>query len=348
MTLLGIYFSIFQISVTFAFNYIPSYMNLKFEPNASYCEQISCKKKTHAYCHNETYKSPVEPLGPSSSAIYLDSSVKLDLVKLQNDYRNLVANSNKKLVNLDRDPLPNAAKMHELVWDSELEFVAKNITETCRMDMDYCPSTAGHPEAGKIMSQRAYSTDMSHTDVMNDMVLSWFTSYVNVPLKIIRKFQANQPIRRTLKDFSEKEIWEIREMGGHRKYVLKTFDILQLIQDDTKRVGCSLFSCGRKNGQIQYMLTCVYDRANIEGERVYEESEKPAELCDDISTYHCYLCAVGEINITYADNRSVQCEKPAQMEVFDQLADFSNGNGKVQVILQTLLLFTFLFLLISN
>lgn len=291
MRFIEIYLLISSISFTFG--------SSNFTPTADFCNKISCKQETHVYCHNNTYKSEEKLLGKNPYCIDMDGGLKQTIVKKQNMYRNLIACSNNKLMNLEKKYLPNAGQMNELEWDDELEFIADAVAATCRLDFNYCPSTPSYPDAGMIMARRAYSTFMSHADVIEDILLSWFTTYINVPLAIIREFKANQPIRKTMKNFTDREFWIIREMGAEQQYLMRTGNALQLMQDDATKMACSMYICGKENGQIQYLYVCVYDQGNIEGKPVYEEDANGARFCEHISPKNCCLCvAVAVANST--------------------------------------------------
>lgn len=342
MKLLEIYLLISPISFTFELNYIPLYMKQNFTPAEDFCDKIPCKKQNHPYCHNDTYKPAAGEIKVKPFKIYLDPDKKIQMLGLQNMYRDLIACSNGKLVNLNKEHLPNAAKMHQLQWDNELEFVSAEIGRTCRVDLTYCGTTANYPDAGFIMSERAYSTFMSHLDVVEDIILSWFTSYINVPLKTIGKYEENQPIRKTMYNFSDMELWDIREMGAHRKHILKIYHFLQLVQDDATKVGCSFYICGRINGRIQYLYVCVYDRKNKEGNPVFKGHRKAARLCDKVSAKHCCLCATGDTNTTVANDTNVQCQSP---ELDFEVADFKSGDERLKGIISIFMFIIYLFVL---
>lgn len=294
MRLLQLFLAISQVALALARLHIPRNMIKHYSPPADFCEKFTCKKENHPYCHNGTYKSDAEIIGPQPEFTHLDIALKLKIVRRHNSYRNIIACSNKSLLNLNKERFPNAARMNELAWDNELEFVADKIARTCQMDMSFCPYTPTYPNAGKVMLKRAYSTSMSQIDVVGDMLEALFLSYVNIPIKVVEEYNGSQPIRKTLYNFTNMEIWELKEMGVDLRYILKSFDFLQIVQEDTSKVGCSFYECGRKRGQYQHMFVCVYDLANKDGKMVYKVGDYGGRLCKRKSTEHCCLCDTGE------------------------------------------------------
>lgn len=313
---------IFQIQFVLGFHYIPRYLNEQFTPSANFCDNVSCKKKNHPFCNNGTYESKAEIIGTVPQLRFLDVEVKMEILRMQNMYRNIIACSNKTLMNFNKETLPNAGRMQELLWDIELEFIADSIARTCLMDLDFCPYTPNYPRAGKIINRMAYSSYISQIDAVENIIMDSFLSYINVPLDVIKKYEENQAIRRTLASITDTEMWELNEKAIDRDYILNIENILQMIRGKTEKVGCSLYGCGRKNGQYQFVFVCVYDKGNSVGEPVFKEDSDGGRLCKKKSPQYCCLCATPEPNNTVVD-RTIKCEI-ARVD-FD-LAKFSNGS----------------------
>lgn len=196
-------------------------------------------------------------------------------VALDNKLKSLVLrehNSRRSLVACGRvSPFPPAAKMTELTWDDELEYLAWCNTRRCTYGHDQCRSTRTFPYAGQNIAAKLFCGKLPPTpeEVIRNSIDIWYEEHKNTTLATMQKFSGSKP-------------------GcpiGH---------FTLMVNDFVKRLGCSfvVFDQQPKNNktcQLHY-LVCNYSYANIMNQKTYTSSPKAGRDCSALSTQFPCLC----------------------------------------------------------
>ncbi|KXJ70727.1 hypothetical protein RP20_CCG022650 [Aedes albopictus] len=236
-----------------------------------YCQSDSCPdsrlKNVGCGCTAATYG--LQCKDRNAHKTNLDDRLKTFLLDKHNTARNLLACGNVK-------PHPAAAKMIELNWNDELEFLADCNTMKCIYGHDPCRSTGEFPFAGQNIASKLVcgKTPLGVEQMIADSVDVWFQEHRNTTPSMTDSFpQGKVP-------------------GGP----IGHFTLL--VNDMVERIGCSYITYqeqqqrGKKRTCQRHYLVCNYSYSNFVGEKTYTKSRQhPAQQCYFRSSKHSCLCS---------------------------------------------------------
>lgn len=228
-------------------------------------EALSQKPLRNIGCGCDGSSYGVRCAGRNARKIKLDGQLKALVIREHNVRRDMLACGSVK-------PHPPAARMTEVTWDDELEFLAECNTNRCDYGHDECRSTKEFPFAGQnIASKRICGRTILKPEEM--IVLSvdiWFQEHRNTTPTMTDRYPKNQP-------------------GGP----IGHFTVM--VNDIVRRIGCSLIvyeEPGKRKNQkcLRYYLVCNYSYSNFDGEKSYIKSREPAKECYFRSNQYPCLC----------------------------------------------------------
>ncbi|XP_062550445.1 antigen 5 like allergen Cul n 1-like [Armigeres subalbatus] len=232
-----------------------------------YCQSSACPgalPNVGCGCKESTYGPLCD--GKNAQKIDLDDKLKALILDEHNVRRNALACGTIK-------PHPPAAKMIELTWNDELEFLAECNTMKCVYGHDSCRSTSEYPFAGQNIASKLVCgrTPLAVEGMIVDSVDVWFQEYKNTTPAMTDSYP------------------EGKVPGGPIGH------FTQLVNDMVQCIGCSYITYeeqreNKKTCQRHY-LVCNYSYSNFIGEKTYTKSQKPAVECYSRASKHSCLCS---------------------------------------------------------
>ncbi|XP_055625099.1 antigen 5 like allergen Cul n 1-like [Toxorhynchites rutilus septentrionalis] len=240
-----------------------------------YCQKDVCPGgKPNIGCHCGPKTKAASAYGSQCSGkhahkIVVDSKLKNLILREHNMRRNLIACGSVA-------PYPAAAKMTEVTWDDELEYLAWCNTRSCVYDHDQCRSTIDFPFAGQNIAARTVcqAKPIKPEELITSSIDIWFMEHQNATPAMIDKFP-----------------------GKHTGNPIGHFTVL--VNDRVRRIGCSLIVYETSHSIstkpcLSHYIVCNYSYINFMGEKTYNKSDKSAVDCSVRSSQYSCLCGSAE------------------------------------------------------
>lgn len=230
-----------------------------------YCGEDACpggQQNIGCGCDSSSYGP--QCAGKNPSKIKLDGTLKALVLKEHNTRRDMLACGSVA-------PHAAAARMSEVTWDNELEFLAECNAIRCTYGHDQCRSTREFPYAGQNIASMLIcgSRVLKPEEMILQSMDAWFQEYKNTTPAMIDEYPAKPP----------------RDPIGH-------FTVI--VNDNLERIGCSYveFEEGKRNNQNcrKYIFICNYSYTNFVEEKTYIKTGEPAKECLVRSDQYPCLC----------------------------------------------------------
>ncbi|XP_065087710.1 antigen 5 like allergen Cul n 1-like [Ochlerotatus camptorhynchus] len=214
-------------------------------------------------CDSSSYG--VRCAGRNARKIKIDGKLKALVIEKHNMWRDMLACGSVK-------PHPPAARMTEVTWDDELEYLAECNTKRCVYGHDQCRSTSEFPFAGQNIASKLLCgrTILKPEEMIVLSVDIWFQEHKNTTPSMTDRYPGKLP-------------------GGP----IGHFTVM--VNDIVRRIGCSFIvyeEQGKRKNQNchKYYLVCNYSYSNFVGEKTYTKTQEPAKECFFRSDQYSCLC----------------------------------------------------------
>ncbi|CAD7079262.1 unnamed protein product [Hermetia illucens] len=204
----------------------------------------------------------------------MTKKLRNSIISVHNEYRNELSCGLVEDVN--KIPFPPAAKMRELKWDNELEYLAGLHVQHCTVAQDECRITSRFKlvgqNVGAIIGCVPNIGGLQIGAATNEILRQWFNEHLGATYRSSDEFQSEP----------------------------QTDQFFQMINDKTARVGCALALCSFNTTDNILLLTCNYSYKTVNDEAVYTAGAIVTK-CDRANSrpsanYRC-LCDLDNINL---------------------------------------------------
>ncbi|XP_043641900.1 venom allergen 3-like isoform X3 [Drosophila teissieri] len=228
------------------------------------------------YCNNRTHRCILEnnvhfmckldkipSLGGTRYHAVVPDTPKLrsEILRIINHFRNQFAGGGFRTS--QNRTFATASRMRQVMWDSELAYMARAHASTVSFKHTLCRSTLRFPEVGECLSMMVPKHKHTVREALHKLFKLMFDEHLNImdPDALLEAFH---PIR---------------------EYICAHFTIL--ISDRVSRVGCGVAvgtNCRQgSTSNFCHFLTCHFDFDNVNGSYVYKAG-KPVSSCGDWGT----------------------------------------------------------------
>lgn len=280
----NLYFTIF-VMITFVACYVPP-------PDFCKITDRFCGNKKKGlkslYCGGEVDKKNAK-LGKTPENENLEPLREL-ILDAHNELRNTIACGNPEMVNVGGEVFPKAARLQKLVWDDELEWIAKVNAKACNYGHD-CRFTPNYPYAGQNLGCIASPEPMEVAGVMKALIKSWWSEYLNCRTSVILKYSSKDATFKVGPTFTEEEKKKMFIVNEAEVGSIDMVGHFTTLVRETSKLGCAFTSCGPAEDQkYTYYFICNYGKTNMRNEAIYKKSEIAASECKVKSKKYCCLC----------------------------------------------------------
>ncbi|XP_018326061.1 venom allergen 5-like [Agrilus planipennis] len=240
---------------------------------SQYCQkQYQCGNDIHTMCKRGQC-GPSSACGENFVALGMNKQTRKFVLELHNGIRNRIA-----LGKIKEGNNGEAANMHELVYDNELEKIAQCWANYCEKDgfrhpHDSCRKTKQFNYVGQnLYLIKMHFGNFTSTRFIEQSINGWYSEIKYMDKTIIDRFHGSE-----------------RGNVGH---------FTQMIWAETTHIGCGRTQYG-KGKNFYFLFICNYGiGGNVAGDAVYTRG-KPCSQCGKIGCSSRYkgLCATKDLSI---------------------------------------------------
>nr|NP_001261162.1 uncharacterized protein Dmel_CG43776, isoform A [Drosophila melanogaster]NP_001286824.1 uncharacterized protein Dmel_CG43776, isoform B [Drosophila melanogaster]AGB93692.1 uncharacterized protein Dmel_CG43775, isoform A [Drosophila melanogaster]AHN56619.1 uncharacterized protein Dmel_CG43775, isoform B [Drosophila melanogaster] len=237
---------------------------------------ISTMTYGYNYCNNRTHRcillntqhfmcrlDKIPSLGGTRYHAIVPDIPKLrtEILRIINNFRNQFASGAFRTS--ENRTFTQAKRMRQILWDSELAYMARSHASTVSFQHTKCRSTVRFPRVGECLAMMVPKYKHTVHEALKKMFKIMFDEHLHIqdPRGLLQGFH---PIR---------------------DYVSSHFTII--VSDRVSRVGCGVAvgtNCRQgSSSNFCHFLTCYFDYDNVNGSYVYKAG-KPASSCSDWGT----------------------------------------------------------------
>ncbi|KAH8394620.1 hypothetical protein KR222_000299, partial [Zaprionus bogoriensis] len=239
---------ILLLPLTWAYNYCNN--------DTHYCQKLGLK---HFICQIKKELKPHSDRSKFVGAVPDTYAMRDMILSYHNKFRDELASGN--LRTSSNKTFKPARRMRELIWDTELGYMARLHASTVSFKHTKCRAVTRFPYVGENLGLVFVSAKKrSIREILDLTVKKMFEEYRDVedPDELIKSFKG----------------------AGYQAYGHFTV----IASDRVSRVGCAVVAGtdfkNKPDKGLCYYVTCHYDFTNMEGEYIYKAGD-PRSACDD-------------------------------------------------------------------